>query len=103
MDARTPGGVGWTPLQKFWIKHAKQCEGVSGGMLKEYALKFAVMRPPHDLTEVPPCTRPIDFRKGLVSLATLVEGNLDWEPVFWPAFCVYQPAAQQGEDSLLGA
>ncbi|MBF0633000.1 MAG: IS66 family insertion sequence element accessory protein TnpB, partial [Magnetococcales bacterium] len=26
------------------------------------------------------CTRPIDFRKGIVSLAALVEGNLDRNP-----------------------
>lgn len=39
MDTRTLDGVGLTPLQEFWIKHVKQCEDVSSGMVKEYALK----------------------------------------------------------------
>jgi len=39
-----------------------------------------MMRPPHDLKEVFLCTHPIDFRKGMVSLAALVEGTLDGNP-----------------------
>ncbi|MBF0421823.1 MAG: transposase domain-containing protein [Magnetococcales bacterium] len=39
MDARTLDGVGLTTLQNFWIKHARQCEELSGGTVKEYALK----------------------------------------------------------------
>lgn len=39
-----------------------------------------MMRPPHDLKEVFLCTHPIDFRKGIVGLAALVEGELGSNP-----------------------
>ncbi|MBF0437772.1 MAG: hypothetical protein HQL93_01490 [Magnetococcales bacterium] len=34
-----------------------------------------MMRPANDLPEVYLCMQPVDFRKGMMSLAALVEGN----------------------------
>ncbi|MBF0415796.1 MAG: hypothetical protein HQL79_08525 [Magnetococcales bacterium] len=39
MGSRTLDGGGLTTLQNFWIKHARQCKNLSGGLVKEYALK----------------------------------------------------------------
>ncbi|MBF0429276.1 MAG: IS66 family insertion sequence element accessory protein TnpB [Magnetococcales bacterium] len=39
-----------------------------------------MMRPAQDLSEVYLCLQPIDFRKGMMSLAALVEGELGLNP-----------------------
>jgi transposase len=39
-----------------------------------------MMRPSPNLPEVFLCTRPVDFRKGIVGLATLVESALEMNP-----------------------
>lgn len=39
-----------------------------------------MMRPPVFLPEVFLCTEPVDFRKGMIGLATLVEGSLEMNP-----------------------
>lgn len=39
-----------------------------------------MMRPAHDLPEVWLCTAPIDFRKGMYGLASLVEAQLGTSP-----------------------
>ncbi len=40
-----------------------------------------MMRPTDDLPEVFLCLEPVDFRKGMGSLAALVEGELEMDPV----------------------
>jgi len=39
-----------------------------------------MMRPTDDLPEVFLCLEPVDFRKGMLSLAALVEGELEMDP-----------------------
>jgi len=39
-----------------------------------------MMRPADDLLEVMLCLEPVDFRKGIASLAALVEGELEMDP-----------------------
>lgn len=39
-----------------------------------------MMRPANELTEVYLCVQPVDFRKGMMSLAALVEGSLGMNP-----------------------
>ena len=39
-----------------------------------------MMRPANDLPDIMLCTQPIDFRKGIVGLAALVEDSLEVSP-----------------------
>ena len=39
-----------------------------------------MMRPANDLSEIYLCVQPVDFRKGMMSLASLVEGELGMNP-----------------------
>ncbi|MBF0117053.1 MAG: IS66 family insertion sequence element accessory protein TnpB [Magnetococcales bacterium] len=40
-----------------------------------------MMRPANDLSEVYLCVQPVDFRKGMMSLAALVESELGMNPL----------------------
>jgi transposase len=39
-----------------------------------------MMRPTDDIPEIFLCKKPVDFRKGMGSLATLIEGELEFDP-----------------------
>ncbi|MBF0589920.1 MAG: IS66 family insertion sequence element accessory protein TnpB [Magnetococcales bacterium] len=62
-----------------------------------------MMRPEDTMPEVYVCLSPVDFRKGIMGLAALVEGELSLDP-FSARLFVFTNRRRTGvKDTLLGA
>jgi transposase len=52
----------------------------AGGGVASFGGLFAMMRPANHVPEVYICLEPIDFRKGINGLVTMIEANLELSP-----------------------